>query len=57
MARKKTESKLTGAAKTLGAAGGKVGGPARAKALPSQRRKDIAAMGGAASKGKKKTGR
>lgn len=53
MPRKKTESKLTGAAKTLGAAGGKVGGPARNRALSAQRRKEIAAQGGKARQAKK----
>lgn len=40
------------AAVTLGARGGKKGGPARAKALPASVRKAIASKGGKAAKKK-----
>lgn len=43
--KKKTGSKLTQAAKTLGSAGGKKGGPARAEALTPNQRKSIARKG------------
>ena len=45
----KSAGGLTAAAKVLGAAGGKKGGPARARALSSGERKAIAAKGGKAS--------
>lgn len=43
--KKRTGSKLTQAAKTLGSAGGKKGGPARASALTPNQRKSIARKG------------
>lgn len=48
MKRKGSEGKLTSAAKTLGAAGGKKGGPARARKLTSAERSAIAKLGGKA---------
>lgn len=47
-------SGLTDAAKKLGAAGGKAGGPARAKVLTAGERKEIARKGGMAKQRKKK---
>lgn len=49
MGKKTTSSGLHSAAKVLAAAGGKVGGPARAKALSPARRSAIAAKGGRAA--------
>lgn len=40
------------AAKTLGARGGKVGGPARAKALSAKERSEIARKGGKCPQGR-----
>ncbi len=55
---KKASSNLTAAAKTLGAKGGKTGGPARARKLTSVQRSTIAAKGGAAkARGKKMRGK
>ena len=45
---KKPNSSLSQAAKQLGSAGGKNGGPARAKKLTSVERSKIASMGGKA---------
>lgn len=45
---------IRSAAKTLGHAGGKVGGPARAKALSPGRRSEIAAEGARAANRKGK---
>lgn len=45
MTKKKGSGKLTQAAKTLGSAGGKKGGPARAEALTPNQRKAIARKG------------
>jgi hypothetical protein len=50
---KKKTSSVTAAAKTLGARGGKVGGPARARALTAGKRSQIASLGGKAAKKKK----
>lgn len=50
---KKSSGSLTEAAKTLGKAGGKKGGPARAKALSASRRASIARMGANAANKKK----
>ena len=51
MAKRDKGSALKAAAKLLGAKGGKLGGPARRRALTAGRRSDIAAEGGAATKG------
>ena len=49
----KGKGKLTQAAKTLGSAGGKKGGPARAASLSKSRRTAIAKQGGKARQAKK----
>jgi hypothetical protein len=49
---KKAKGSLSEAAKVLGSAGGKKGGPARAKALSSTRRSTIARMGAKAKHNK-----
>jgi hypothetical protein len=49
---KKVARNVSEAARTLGHFGGKVGGPARARKLSADRRKEIAAEGGRASQGK-----
>ena len=50
----KKQGNLTSAAKALGSAGGKVGGPARARKLTKARRTEIARQGGKArQKGRK----
>ncbi len=46
--KKNKSSSLSAAAKALGSAGGKKGGPARAKKLTSVERSKIASMGGKA---------
>ena len=56
MAAKKSKSGLTEAARTLGKAGGKVGGPARARSLSKSKRVAIARQGGQA-KARKKGGK
>jgi hypothetical protein len=48
MAKGKSKGKLTQAAKTLGSAGGKRGGPARAAVLSKAQRSAIAKQGGKA---------
>lgn len=53
MPRKKGGGALTAAARTLGARGGKKGGPARARALNRKQRHDIAQKGGLAKARKK----
>lgn len=53
MARKKSTSGLSAAAKLLGKQGGKKGGPARAKVLTAGQRSSIASMGGKAKAAKK----
>ena len=58
MSKEKKGNELSAAAAKLGKKGGQVGGPARAKALPAQRREAIARSGGnakAAKAGGKKT--
>ncbi len=52
---KKTTS-LTQAAKALGARGGKIGGPARARVLTPAQRSEIARKGGKARQAKRKQG-
>ena len=52
--RKKGTSPLARAAATLGAVGGKAGGPARAEKLNAVQRKKIASMGGKAKAAKKR---
>lgn len=52
MARKSTSS-VHQAAKTLGSRGGKKGGPARARALTAEERRNIAAKGARAANRKK----
>ena len=47
-------SELQKAARIMGRAGGLKGGPARARKLTKRRRSEIAALGGAATKGIKK---
>ncbi len=55
MAKKPVKSSsLNKAAQILGSRGGKVGGPARAKALPEARRSEIARKGALAKNAKKK---
>jgi len=55
MAKKKKSARgLTSAAKILGSAGGKLGGPARARKLTQETRSRIAKMGGKARQRKKK---
>jgi hypothetical protein len=49
----KPKGSLSEAAKTLGSAGGKKGGPARAKTLSSSRRSAIARQGAKAKHSKK----
>ena len=53
MKKEKPKGSLSEAAKTLGSAGGKKGGPARAKALSSSRRSAIARQGAKAKHSKK----
>lgn len=48
-------SELTEAAKTLGAAGGRIGGPRRAQVLTAEERSKIASEGGKAKAAKKKS--
>lgn len=56
MAKKPLQSKsLNKAAAILGSRGGKKGGPARAKSLPAERRKQIAHMGAVARNTKYKS--
>jgi hypothetical protein len=50
---KKVKGSLSEAAKTLGSAGGKKGGPARAKALSASQRSAIARKGAMATNKKK----
>lgn len=52
-AKRKAKGGLTAAAKTLGSRGGKIGGPARNRALTPEQRKRIATMGGKARQKKK----
>lgn len=50
----KKNNELTEAAKTMGSAGGKIGGPARSKALTAEERSKIAEAGGKARAAKLK---
>lgn len=54
MATNEPTSETLSAAQILGKAGGKIGGPARAKALSAKRRKEIAQKAAAARWGNKK---
>lgn len=50
----KKNNELSEAAKTLGRAGGRIGGPARSKALTAEEREAIARQGGLAKAAKAK---
>jgi hypothetical protein len=52
---KKKHNELSDAAAKLGAAGGRVGGPARSKALSQEERSKISSMGGKARSAKMKS--
>lgn len=54
MVTKKQLSSLTEAARTLGSAGGKKGGPARARVLTKAQRTEIARKGGKALQARKR---